>query len=147
MRQIAEDLKTAMRLKDGLVLNCLRILKTSVKNKQIEKCGELHANKVRIIISSLIKKGTEAASRFGKANLEDLASKEDHEINILHEYLPEQFNHDEIEKILLETITELSTENEKDPGKVMKTAIARMTEKIQGREVNAITRRLLNNPL
>ena len=56
--QIAEDLKTAMRLRDELRLNCLRMLRTSIKNKQIEKGGDLTDDEVRSIISSSIKKGT-----------------------------------------------------------------------------------------
>ena len=145
-QKIAEDLKTTMKLKDELRLNCLRMLKTAVKNRQIEKGSDLKDEEVQSVISSLIKKGIEASMEFRKAGRGDLADKEDREIKILYEYLPEQLSHDEIEKILLETIKELSAESQKDLGKVMKIAMARMSGKAQGREVNDIARRLLSNP-
>jgi uncharacterized protein YqeY len=145
-QKIAEDLKTTMKLKDEVRLSCLRMLKTALKNRQIEKGSELKDDEIQSVISSLIKKGTEASTEFRRAGRGDLADKEDREIKILYEYLPEQLSHDEIEKILLETIKELSAESQKNLGKVMKIAMARMAGKAQGREVNDIARRLLSNP-
>lgn len=142
--KITNDLKTAMKAKDELRVSCLRLLKTSIKHKQVEKGEKPNDEEIEAIISSSIRKGQEAAKEFSKGNREDLAAKEEAEIKILYEYMPEQLNSVEIEKIIKEIITELSISSPQDLGKVMKAAMARMSGKAQGKEVNEIARRLLS---
>ena len=142
--KITNDLKTAMKAKDGIRVSCLRMLKTSIKNKQVEKGEKLKDEDIEALISSAIRKGQEAAQEFIKGSREDLAAKEEAEIKILYSYLPEQLTSAEIEKILKEIISELSISSPKDLGKVMKAAMARMAGKAQGKEVNEIARRLLS---
>jgi uncharacterized protein len=142
--KITNDLKGAMKAKDKMRVSCLRLLKTSIKHKQVENGEKLKDEEVEAIISSAIRKGQEAAKEFIKGSREDLAAKEEAEIKILYEYLPEQLNSVEIEKILKEIITELSISSPKDMGKVMKAAMARMSGKARGKEVNEIARRLLS---
>ncbi len=142
--KITNDLKAAMKAKDEMRLSCLRLLKTSIKHKQVEKGEELKDEDIEAIISSAIRKGQEAAQEFNKGNREDLAAKEEAEIKILYDYLPKQLDSVEIEKIIKEIITELSIDSPKDLGKVMKAAMVRMAGKAQGKEVNEIARRLLS---
>ncbi len=142
--KITNDLKAAMKARDEMRLSCLRLLKTSIKHKQVEKGEELKDKDIEAIISSAIRKGKEAAQEFNKGNREDLAAKEEAEIKILYDYLPKQLDSVEIEKIIKEIITELSIDSPKDLGKVMKAAMARMAGKAQGKEVNEIARRLLS---
>ena len=142
--KITNDLKAAMKARDEMRLSCLRLLKTSIKHKQVEKGEELKDEDIEAIISSAIRKGQEAAQEFNKGNREDLAAKEEAEIKILYDYLPKQLDSVEIEKIIKEIITELSIDSPKDLGKVMKAAMARMSGKAQGKEVNEIARRLLS---
>jgi len=120
------------------------MLKTALKNKQVEKGRELEDEEIQAVISSLVRKGQEAAKEFKEGNRQDLADKEEQEIKIYHEYLPEQFTPADIEKVLKEIIAELSATGTKDLGKVMKTAMARMAGKAQGKEVNEIARKLLS---
>ncbi len=133
-----------MKAKDEMRLSCLRLLKTSIKHKQVEKGEELKDEDIETIISSAIRKGKEAAQEFNKGNREDLAAKEEAEIKILYDYMPKQLDSVEIEKIIKEIITELSIDSPKDLGKVMKAAMVRMAGKAQGKEVNEIARRLLS---
>jgi len=142
--KITNDLKAAMQARDVMRLSCLRLLKTSIKHKQVEKGEELKDEDIEAIISSAIRKGKEAAQEFNKGNREDLAAKEEAEIKILYDYLPRQLDSVEIEKIIKEIITELSKDSPKDLGKVMKAAMVRMSGKAQGKEVNEIARRLLS---
>ena len=142
--KITNDLKAAMKAKDEMRLSCLRLLKTSIKHKQVEKGEELKDEDIEAIISSAIRKGKEAAQEFNKGNREDLAAKEEAEIKILYDYLPKQLDSVEIEKIIKEIITELSIDSPKDLGKVMKAAMVRMAGKAQGKEVSEIARRLLS---
>jgi uncharacterized protein YqeY len=141
--KISENLKEAMKAKDGLRVSCLRMLKASLKNKQVEKGHALNDDEIRIVISSLIRKGQEAALEFRKGNREDLALKEDEEVRLFYSYLPEQLTPTEIEDALREIMTELSAENLKDLGRVMKVAMARMADRAQGTQVSEIAKRLL----
>jgi len=142
--RIVQELKAAMKAKDELRVSCLRMLKTAMKNKQVERGEKLKDEDIEGIISSLVRKGQEASEEFKKGGREDLAAKEEEEIKILYDYLPEQLSSVDIENILKEIISELSVSSPKDLGKVMKVAMARMAGKAQGKEVNEIARKLLS---
>ena len=143
-QKIIEDLKQAMKAKDAFRVSCLRMLKAALKNKQVEKGRDLEDEEVQGVISSLIRKGQEAAKEFKAAKRSDLAAKEESEIKIFYDYLPEQLTPADIEKILREIISESSATGMKDLGKVMKAAMAQMAGKAQGKEVNEIARKLLS---
>ena len=142
--RIVQELTAAMKAKDELRISCLRMLKTAMKNKQVERGEKLKDEDIEGIISSLVRKGQEASEEYKKGGREDLAFKEEEEIKILYDYLPEQLSSVDIENILKEIISELSVSSPKDLGKVMKVAMARMAGKAQGKEVNEIARKLLS---
>ncbi|MCG6882004.1 MAG: GatB/YqeY domain-containing protein [Deltaproteobacteria bacterium] len=142
-KKIVEDLKKAMKEKDATRLSCLRMLKTALKNLQVEKRRELIDPEIEAVISSLIKKGKESVAEFRKAGREDLALKEESEVAVFYGYMPEQLTPENIEKTIKEIILELSAEKPSDLGKVMKTAMSKMAGKAQGKEVNEIAKRLL----
>lgn len=142
--KITQDLKEAMKAKDTMRLSCLRMLKTSVKNKQVEQRRELNDGEIEALISSLVRKAKEAAKEFRKGDREDLAQKEEDEIKIFYDYLPKQLSPEEIEEILKGILAELSITSPKDLGKVMKLAMERMAGQAQGKEVNNIARKLLS---
>lgn len=141
--KITNDLKAAMKAQDTARTSCLRMLKTALKNRQVEKQDKLKDGEVQEVISSLIKKGKQAAEEFRKGGRDTLAAKEDNEIAIYYKYLPEQVTPEEIEKILKGIIEESGAEGLGDLGKVMKQAMAQMAGKAQGKEVNEIARKLL----
>lgn len=141
--KIAEDLKQAMKSKNSFRLSCLRMLKAALKNLQVEKGHELNDEEIQSVISSMIRKGKEAAQEFRRGGREDLAQKEEQEIGILYEYLPQQLTPEQIEATVRELISDLSAEGPKDMGKVMKMAMTRMAGQAQGKEVSEITKRLL----
>ena len=142
--KIIEDLKKAMKAKDTSRVSCLRMLKTALKNKQVEIRRDLEDIEIQAVISSLVRKGQEAAKEFKEGNRLDLAAKEEGEIKIYYEYLPEQLTPAHIEKILKEVIAESSATGMKDLGTVMKAAMSRMGGQAQGKEVNEIARKLLS---
>lgn len=142
--KIIEDLKKAMKAKDTSRVSCLRMLKTALKNKQVEIRRDLEDKEIQAVISSLVRKGQEAAKEFKEGNRLDLAAKEEGEIKIYYEYLPEQLTPAHIEKILKEVIAESSATGMKDLGTVMKAAMSRMGGQAQGKEVNEIARKLLS---
>ena len=142
--KINEDLKLAMKAREEVRISCIRMLKTSIKNRQVEKGDDLKDDEIKSVITSLIRKGQEAAKEFRKGGRDDLALKEEEEVRILYGYLPEQLGIDEIEIILKETISELSADSLNDLGKVMKLAMNKMAGKAQGKEVNEIAKKLLS---
>jgi uncharacterized protein YqeY len=144
VQKIAEDLKKSIKDKNESRTSCLRMIKTALKNAQVEKRGELKDEEAQGVISSMIRKGEEAAAEFRRGKREDLALKEEREIKVFYEYLPEQLTAAEVERILRETIGELGATNVKDLGKVMKAAMQRMAGRVQGKEVNEIARKLLS---
>jgi uncharacterized protein YqeY len=144
VQRVAEDLKSAMKAKDEFRTSSLRMLKTSLKNAQVEKMHELTDEEAQSVVASLVRKGQEAAAEFRKGNREDIALKEEGEIRIYYEYLPQQLSPAEIEKAIREIIGDLAATGVKDVGKVMKAAMQRLAGRVQGKEVNEIARRLLS---
>ncbi|MCD6307113.1 MAG: GatB/YqeY domain-containing protein [Deltaproteobacteria bacterium] len=144
--KIAEDLKQAMKSKDSLRLSCLRMLRTALKNLQVEKGRELNQEEVQSVISSMIRKGKQAVQEFTDGGRPDLAAKEAQEVRILYEYLPQQLTPEQIETNLRQIIADLSAGGPKDMGRVMKAAMAKMAGQAQGKEVSDIAKKLLSNP-
>jgi len=142
--QINEDLKNSMKNKDEARLSCLRFLKAALKNKQVEKMGKLSDDEICAVISSLIRRAKDSVKEFKEGGRQELADKEEKEINILSGYLPKQLSHEEVEHILRETISELSAQGPRDLGRVMKAAMVKLAGKAQGKEVNEIAKKLLS---
>ena len=142
--QISEQLKASIKAKDERRVSCLRMLKTSLKHKQVEKGHLLNDQEIQSVISSLIRRGQEAALEFRKGKREDLALKEEEEVKIFLSYMPQQLGPDEIEKELRSIITELMAKDLKDLGKVMKAAMAKLAGKAPGNQVNEVAKRLLS---
>jgi uncharacterized protein YqeY len=143
-QRITAELKEAIKTKDAIRVSCMRMLKADLKNRQVEKGSDLEDKEIESAVSSLIRKGQEAAKEFRRGDRADLAEKEEKEVEILYEFLPEQLDPADIEKKIKEIISELSATGAKDLGKVMKAAMAQMAGKVQGKEVNEIARKLLS---
>jgi uncharacterized protein YqeY len=122
----------------------MRMLKADIKNKQVEKGSDLEDKEIESVVSSLIRKGQEAAKEFRDGGRSDLAEKEEEEVRIFYEFLPDQLGSAEIEKKIKKIISELSATGPGDLGRVMKAAMAQMAGKVQGKEVNEIARKLLS---
>src|SRR5437867_5821328 len=86
--KIQAQMTDAMRNKDQLRLSCLRMMKTAVKNKEIEKMKPLDENEVIAVLNTLVKQRKDSIDQFRKGGREELAQKEEAEIRIIEEYLP-----------------------------------------------------------
>jgi len=144
IEKIVQDLKEAMKTRDEFRTSCLRMVKAALKNEQVARGRELTDEEVQGVIRSLIRKGGDAAREFRAGNREAMALKEEMEVAFFHEYLPEQLGPEHIERVLREVIAEISAQGPKDLGKVMKAAMPRMAGKAQGKAVNEIAGKLLN---
>jgi uncharacterized protein YqeY len=138
------DFKKSLKEQDKQKLSVLRGLKSAIKNKQVALRQELTDDQIMGVISSEIKKGKEAIEKFGQGSRQDLVEKEEAEIKILSEYLPPQLSTQDIKEIVTQVIEEISASGPKDLGSVMKSAMARLAGRADGREVNRIARELLS---
>src|SRR4029453_1959171 len=104
--KIQSHLSDAMRSKDQLRLSVLRMMKTAVKNKEVEKMKPLEEAEVIAVLNTLVKQRKDSVEQFRKGSREELAQKEEAEIKIIEEYLPAAPSDDEILAAVAEAIQE-----------------------------------------
>jgi hypothetical protein len=142
--KINEDLTAAMKSKDSLRLSVLRMMKTAIKNKEIELRAELEDAQSMQVLSTLIKQRKDSVEQFTSGGRPELAEKEAAEIKIIEAYLPAAVSDDEIERTVDEVVRETGAASAKDVGAVMKQCMARFAGKVvDGKRVNAAVRRRL----
>ena len=127
--KIQAQMADAMRNKDQLRLSCLRMMKTAVKNKEIEKMKPLDENEVIAVLNTLVKQRKDSIDQFRKGGREELAQKEEAEIRIIEEYLPAAASEQEIQQAIAQAMEETGAASMKDMGKVMKATLARLSGK------------------
>ncbi|MDA8168540.1 MAG: GatB/YqeY domain-containing protein [Nitrospiraceae bacterium] len=142
--QIDADLKGALKAGEKLRLETLRMLKSALKYKQIEKGGQLADEDVVSIIGSLSKQRRESVEQFRKAGREDLARKEEQEIDILKVYLPRQLTPEELDAIVSGAVRESGAQGMKDMGKVMRLIMPKTKGAADGKLVNGKVKEALS---
>jgi uncharacterized protein YqeY len=139
--KINENLTTAMKARDTLRLSVLRMMKTAIKNKEIDLRAELEDAQAIQVLATLIKQRKDSIEQFTSGGRIDLADKEAAEIRIIEEYLPAAVSEDEIERTVDEVLKETGASSPKDIGAVMKQCMARFAGKlVDGKRVNAAVR-------
>ena len=136
-QSLTADIVTAMKAKDQNRLTALRMLKTALTNKSIEKGRALEGAEELQIVSMLVKQRKDAIEQFTKGGRQDLADKEQAEILILNGYLPASASDEEVEAAVTKAIAETGATSAKDMGKVMKAAMAGLAGKtVDGKKVS-----------
>ncbi len=143
LQKFDDDLKLALKASDRLKVSVLRMAKAALKNRQIDKRGELTEEDIISVISTLTKQRRESIEQFSKAKREDLAEKERQELSILQSYLPKQLTTEELDAIIVETIEETSSKGIEDFGKVMRLVMPRVKGAADGKIVNQRVKDLL----
>jgi uncharacterized protein YqeY len=134
---LGADIVAAMKAKDQNRLTALRMLKTALTNKSIEKGRALDGAEELQVVSTLVKQRKEAIEQFTKGGRQDLADKEQAEIVILNGYLPAAASDEEVAAAVAAAIAETGATSAKDMGKVMKAAIAALAGKtVDGKKVS-----------
>ena len=118
-QQITDDMKTAMKAKDSLALGAIRMLRSAIKDKEIELGRAAEDTDVIAVISKLIKQRKDSATQYTDANRPELAEKENAEIKVLEVYMPEQMSDAEIQAMVEAAIAEAGASSMKDMGSVM----------------------------
>jgi len=143
-QSLTADIVTAMKAKDATRLTALRMLKSALTNKNIEKGRALEAAEELQVVAMLVKQRRDSIEQFTKGGRVDLADKEQAEIAILDAFLPASASDEEIVAAVKAAVTETGATTAKDMGKVMKAAIAALAGKtVDGKKVNEEVRRSL----
>lgn len=142
--QIFEDLKSAMKAKDSLKVDTLRMVRAQMKDYQIAKGKELTEEDELAVLTSAAKKRREAIEMYEKSQRQDLLAKEQSELEIISSYLPEQLSEAEIEQFIARTIAEVGATSLKDMGKVMGLTMKELKGKADGKLVQEIVRKKLS---
>ncbi|HKV04038.1 MAG TPA: GatB/YqeY domain-containing protein [Candidatus Acidoferrales bacterium] len=129
IERIQGDLTAAMKGKDELRLSVLRMVKSALKNKEIEKMHALDDMESLQVLQTLVKQRRESVEQFTKGGRKDLAEKETKEIAIIETYLPAAPNDEEIHRAVEAAITEAGADSLKQMGAVIKAARARLEGK------------------
>jgi uncharacterized protein len=145
---IVEDVNRAiteaMKARDQQRLVALRMLKTALMNREIERGRPLDENESRQVVSSLVKQRRDSIEQFTKGGRQDLVDKETAEIAVLERYLPPAVDGAELERVVDNAISSTGASSAKDMGKVMKAVMAELAAKtVDGKLVNELVRRKL----
>ena len=134
---LSADIVTAMKAKDANRLLPLRMLKTALMNKSIEKGRALEGAEELAVVSMLVKQRRDSIDQFTKGGRADLAEKEQAEIAILDHYLPASASDEELAAAVAAAIAETGAASAKDMGKVMKAAMAGLAGKtVDGKKLS-----------
>ena len=125
IEQVQKDMTAAMRSKEELRLSTLRMMKTALKNKEIDKRAALDEKEELQVLSTLINQRKDSIEAFEKGNRPELAKKEAEEIAYIEACMPKAVGEDEIVAAVKATIAEMGTPTMKDMGAVMKNVMAR----------------------
>jgi uncharacterized protein YqeY len=125
VEQIQKDITTAMKARDEHRLSTLRMVKTALKNREIEKMSPLDEKESQAILTTLIKQRKESVEQFTKGGRQEMADKEAAEIVMIEGYLPKAAGEAEVVAGVKAVIAEMGSPGMKDMGTVMKNAMAR----------------------
>ncbi|OGP91230.1 MAG: glutamyl-tRNA amidotransferase [Deltaproteobacteria bacterium RBG_16_48_10] len=142
--RLVEEMKQAMRANDKLRLSTIRMVRSSMKNKEIELRRKLSDEEIVRVIQGMMRKGEESLEQFQAGGRMDLVEKEKKEIEIFKSFLPQPLSQEEIMKIIDETIQETQASSLKDLGKVMKAAMLKLGGKADGKLLNQLVKERLS---
>ena len=142
--KINEDLKSAMKSGDKLKLETIRSIRALIL--EFEKSGsgkELNADEELKLLSSAAKKRKDSIEQYTLAGRQDLASKEELELKIIHEYLPKQLSEEEILSEVKKIAESISAASKEDFAKLMPNAMKALKGKADGKVVKSVVEKFL----
>lgn len=139
--RLTEDLKFAMKSRDQLRMDVIRMIKAAVLNKEVELKRDLDDAEMSRVMTTLVKQRRESVEQFEKAQRMELAAKERKEIEIIEAYLPKPLSPQELEAIVVSAVAETGSHALKDMGIVMKAVMARLAgQPIDGKQVSDLVK-------
>ncbi|UTG68205.1 GatB/YqeY domain-containing protein [Neisseria subflava] len=141
--QLTEDMKTAMRAKDQVSLSTIRLINAAIKQFEVDERTEADDAKVVSILTKMVKQRKDSAKIYTEAGRQDLADKENAEIEILNRYLPQMMSAEEIKTAVEAAVAETGASGMADMGKVMGVLKTRLAGKADMGEVNKVLKAAL----
>ena len=139
--RLTEDLKLAMKARDQLRMDVIRMIKAAVLNKEVEIKKDLDDAEMSRIMTTMIKQRKESVEQFEKGQRAELAAKERQEISIIEAYLPKALSPEELDRTVDAVIHESGAASAKDMGAVMKAVMARLAgQPVDGKQVSDLVR-------
>ena len=143
-QRLDHDMKEAMRGKDTPRLTTIRMVRSVIKNREIELKRELDEQAIIEVIATIVKQRRESIRMFSEGGRADLVAKEEAELAVLQDYLPRQLDRREIEVLVSQAIADSGAQGAKDMGKVMKILMPQVAGRADGKLVNDIVREKLS---
>ena len=142
--KLDQDFKGALKAREEVRVSVLRILRTAIKNKEVEVRRKLDEGEILSLIKSQVKQRIDSISQFEKGGREDLVEREKAELAFIESYLPTQLTREEIERAAAELIDELEAKSMKDMGRVMKTLMSRYAGQVDGKVAGELVKQRLS---
>ena len=141
--QLNEDMKNAMRAKDKERLGVIRLALAAIKQKEIDERITLDDGDTLAVLDKMVKQRRESIRQYRDAQRDDLAKKEEFEVDVLQDYLPTALNDDELKNIISHAIKESGATSMKDMGKLM----ALLKPQVQGRADMTLVSKIVKESL
>jgi len=141
--KIKDDLKSAMKGRDKKAVSAIRLILSSIKQKEVDTRQEIEDPEVITILGKLAKQRKDSISQYKSASRNDLADIEEHELQIINSYLPTQLSETEIKNIVVTAIEEIGAQGPKDMGKVM----GKLKEQLKGKADMGLVSRTVKESL
>ncbi|HKO29723.1 MAG TPA: GatB/YqeY domain-containing protein [Nitrospiraceae bacterium] len=139
--RLTEDLKRAMKARDQLRMDVIRMIKAAVMNKELEIKKDLDDAEMSRVMTTMIKQRRESVEQFEKGNRTELAAKERQEITILESYLPQALSPEQLSTVVDAVIQETGARSLKEMGVVMKAVMVRVAgQPIDGKQISDLVR-------
>lgn len=144
--RLTEDMKAAMKEKESgkKKLSVIRMVRSSIKNVEIDKKRELSEEEVLEVLTREVKKRKDSYEEYMKVGRQDIADDLQEEVRVLMEYLPEQMSEEEVRAIVKNVIDEVKPSGPKDMGKVMGKLMPLVKGKADGKLVNQLVKEYLD---
>jgi len=144
-KRLEQAFKEAIKQQQPVAASTLRLLKTAIRYREVDLKRQLTEEELLATISTQVKQRREAMAEYAKACRPELAKQEEEELSVLLSFLPPQLSPAELEAEVAGVIAELGATGPKDLGKVMKSAMARLAGRADGKVIQAIARQRLGS--
>ncbi len=134
--KINSEMVAAAKAKDALKLGAIRMIKTTLHNREIDAKRELNEAEILQALSAIVKQRKDSIEQFKAGKRQDLVEKEEYELAVVQAFMPQQMSAEEVEAEVVKAISEAGATSVKDMGKVMKVLMPRIAGKADGKLVS-----------
>ena len=142
-QKLQEDLKSSMKNKDTVKKSVITLIRSSIKQYEVDNRVELQDDEIVDLIAKQLKQTRDSREEFAKAGRDDLVSKAEAEIEVLKEYLPQQLSEEELNEIVISTISEVGATSMKDMKKIMTSIMPKVKGRADGKLINELLKKNL----